>query len=69
MDRVFAFQDPIDRTLEQRVQDLEAKVQRLRRLMIWVALMSMQNRVESIDQIEKLLDRVEHGEISADDVF
>jgi hypothetical protein len=29
MDRVFAFQDPIDRTLEERVQGLESKVQRL----------------------------------------
>jgi hypothetical protein len=37
--------------------------------MIWVALLGMQNRVESIDRIEKLLDRVERGEISAEDVF
>jgi len=44
-------------------------VQRLRRWMIWVALLGMQNRVESIDRIEKLLDRVERGEISAEDVF
>jgi hypothetical protein len=69
MDRVFAFQDPIDRTLEERVQDLESKVQRLRRWVIWVALLGIQNRVEAIDQLEKLLDRVERGEISAEDVF
>jgi hypothetical protein len=36
---------------------------------IWVALLGVQNRVEAIDQLEKLLDRVERGEISADDVF
>jgi hypothetical protein len=69
IDRHFIFQDLIDRTLEERVEDLEAKMHRLRRLVIWVAFESVPQQTEALDRLEELLDKVERGEASLDDVF
>jgi hypothetical protein len=59
VDRLYAFEHPLDRTLEDRVQDLERHVHNLRRLLVFVGLQGSASRVEAIERVERMLDEAE----------
>jgi hypothetical protein len=59
LDRFFAFQLPIDASLEERIQNLERRVTFLSRLVTLQAIIGGPSRMRTLERIERALDEAE----------
>jgi hypothetical protein len=59
LDRLFASQNPIGATLEDRVQELERQVVTLRRFVLLVSLQASTSRKQALEQLDRALDEID----------
>jgi dephospho-CoA kinase len=67
IDRLRAFHAPLDRDLEQRVQDLERSVHVLTWQIPLLMIQAADDKAKALKKVEAMLDRAERGELPLQD--